>query len=192
MHTLEHWISQYLLDCQYQKALDPKTIKAYRIDLTQFSTLIDQRNLELTREGIMEYIAELHQQYKPKTIRRKIASVKAFCGYLEYEELVQRNPFSRLRLKLSTPLILPRTIPLTAIGAILTVAYQMQENAKHRGNGIRFCGILRCWSFCLLQESGYPSCVRLNVMMCGWMREKSKSMVRAQKNALFRSQIVTF
>lgn len=130
MHTLEHWISQYLLDCQYQKALDPKTIKAYRIDLTQFSTLIDQRNLELTREGIMEYIAELHQQYKPKTIRRKIASVKAFCGYLEYEELVQRNPFSRLRLKLSTPLILPRTIPLTAIGAILTVAYQMQENAK--------------------------------------------------------------
>ena len=133
MHTLQHWISRYLLDCQYQKGLDSKTIKAYRIDLAQFSALADQRNLELTREGIMEYIADLHQQYQPKTIRRKIASIKAFCGYLEYEELTKDNPFSRLRLKLSTPLILPRTIPLSAIGAILTAAYQMKEHAKTPG-----------------------------------------------------------
>ena len=133
MQTLQHWISRYLLDCQYQKGLDPKTLKAYRIDLAQFSALINQRNLELTREGIMEYIADLHQQYRPKTIRRKIASIKAFCGYLEYEELVKDNPFSRLRLKLSTPLILPRTIPLSAIGAILTAAYQMKEHAKTPG-----------------------------------------------------------
>lgn len=133
MQTLQHWISQYLLDCQYQKGLDPKTIKAYRIDLTQFFTLIGQRNLELTREGIMEYIADLHQQYKPKTIRRKIASIKAFCGYLEYEELIKENPFSRLRIKLNAPLILPRTIPLSVIGAILTVAYQTKESAKTQG-----------------------------------------------------------
>ena len=36
MCDLQQWISQYLLDCQYQKGLDPKTIKAYRIDLAQF------------------------------------------------------------------------------------------------------------------------------------------------------------
>ena len=133
MQDLQHWISQYLLDCQYQKGLDSKTIKAYRIDLSQFSILINQRGLELTREGIMEYISNLHQQYKPKTIRRKVASVKAFCGYLEYEELVKENPFSRLRLKLSAPLILPRTIPLSAIEAILTTAYHVKENAKTPG-----------------------------------------------------------
>lgn len=133
MQNLQHWISQYLLDCQYQKGLDSKTIKAYRIDLSQFSILINRRGLELTREGIMEYISDLHQQYKPKTIRRKVASVKAFCGYLEYEELVKENPFSRLRLKLSAPLILPRTIPLSAIDAILTTAYHMKENAKTPG-----------------------------------------------------------
>lgn len=133
MQSLQHWISQYLLNCQYQKGLDPKTIKAYQIDLAQFSTLIDQRSLELTREGIMEYIADLHQQYKPKTIRRKIASVKAFCYHLEYEELIKENPFSRLRIKLSAPLILPRTIPLSVIGTILTTAYQTKENAKTQG-----------------------------------------------------------
>lgn len=130
MQTLQSWISRYLLDCQYQKGLDSKTLKAYRIDLAQFSALVDQRNLELTREGIMEYIADLHQQYRPKTIRRKIASIKAFCSYLEYEELIKENPFSRLRLKLSAPLILPRTIPLSAIEAILTAAYQVKEHSK--------------------------------------------------------------
>ena len=130
MQNQQNWISRYLLDCQYQKALDPKTIKAYRIDLAQFSALMNQKELGLTREGIMEYITVLHQQYKPKTIRRKIASVKAFCGYLEYEGLIRENPFSRLRLKLGTPLILPRTIPLSSIAAILTAAYQLKENVK--------------------------------------------------------------
>lgn len=130
MQTLQHWISQYLLDCQYQKSLNSKTVKAYRIDLTQFSAFIGQNGLHLTREGLMEYIAQLHQQYTPRTIKRKIASVKAFCNHLEYEGLVNENPFSRLRLKLNPPLILPRTLPLSAIEAILESAYQAKAEAK--------------------------------------------------------------
>lgn len=130
MQGLQDWISRYLLDCKYQKDLDSKTLKAYRIDLEQFSALISQNNLELTREGRMEYISDLHQRYKPRTVKRKIASVKAFCGYLEYEELVKENPLSRLRLKLNPPLILPRTIPLSVIEAILTAAYQAREDAR--------------------------------------------------------------
>ena len=82
MQDLQDWISRYLLDCKYQKNLDLKTVKAYRIDLEQFSALISQNDLELTREGLMEYISDLHQRYKPRTVKLKIASVKAFCGYL--------------------------------------------------------------------------------------------------------------
>ena len=80
MCDLQQWISQYLLDCQYQKGLDPKTIKAYRIDLAQFLELAGQKNFKFTRNEIMAYISRLHQQYKPKTIRRKIASIKAFLA----------------------------------------------------------------------------------------------------------------
>ena len=130
MQDLQDWISRYLLDCKYQKGLDSKTLKAYRIDLEQFSALISQSDLELTREGLMEYISDLHQRYKPRTVKRKIASVKAFCSYLEYEELVRENPFSRLRLKLNPPLILPRTIPLPVIEAVLTAAYQAREETR--------------------------------------------------------------
>lgn len=145
MQDLQPWISRYLVDCRYQKGLDSKTIKAYKIDLAQFSSFVDKANLELTREGVMEYISDLHQQYKPKTIRRKIASVKAFCGYLEYEELVSENPFSRLRLKLNAPLILPRTIPLSSIEAILNAAYQVKgkaETSVQRNAAIRDIAVL--------------------------------------------------
>lgn len=145
MQNLQHLISQYLRDCQYQKGLDPKTIKAYRIDLAQFSAFISQNGLKLTREGLMEHITQLHQQYKPRTIKRKLASVKAFCNYLEYEGLVSENPFSRLRLKLSPPLILPKTLPLSAIEAILESAYQVKKEAKtkeHRNTAVRDIAVL--------------------------------------------------
>ena len=129
MHDLQNWISKYLVDCKYQKGLDPKTLKAYRIDLEQFSVFITRSSVELSREGLMGYITDLHQKYKPRTVKRKIASVKAFCGYLEFEELVRENPFSRLRLKLNPPQILPRTISLPTIEAILTAAYRARETA---------------------------------------------------------------
>ena len=44
--------------------------------------------------------------------------------------LIRENPFTRLRLKLGMPLILPRTMSLPVIEAILTAAYQMKEKAK--------------------------------------------------------------
>ena len=130
MTNLQKWVEQYLTACKYQKALDTKTIKAYRIDLSQFSLFAGQGETNLTRSSMMEYISDLHQKYKPRTIRRKIASVKAFCGYLEYEELITENPFTKLQLKLNAPLILPRTIPFSVIEDILSTAYQQGQRER--------------------------------------------------------------
>ena len=127
MTNLQKWTEQYLVACKYQKGLDAKTIKAYRIDLSQFILFTVQGETDLTRSSMMEYISDLHQKYKPRTIRRKIASVKAFCSYLEYEELITENPFTKLQLKLNAPLILPRTIPFSVIEAILSTAYQQGQ-----------------------------------------------------------------
>lgn len=130
MTNLQKWAEQYLTACKYQKGLDTKTIKAYRIDLSQFILFAGRGETNLTRSSMMEYISDLHQKYKPRTIRRKIASVKAFCGYLEYEELITENPFTKLQLKLSAPLILPRTIPFSVIEAILSTAYQQGQRER--------------------------------------------------------------
>lgn len=55
MKNLQYWISQYLLDSQYQKGLDSKTLKAYRIDLTQFSVFMKRDSLESTREERLKH-----------------------------------------------------------------------------------------------------------------------------------------
>lgn len=97
MDTLETCISSYLEYCNSQKCLDEKTMKAYRIDLRQFSEQIPIINIaEITSKTLEQYIARLHEQYKPKTAKRKIASVKALFRYLEYQDIIEHNPFSKV------------------------------------------------------------------------------------------------
>ena len=82
-------------------------------DLRQFSEQIwIIEASELTVPLLETYIAKLHQQYAPKTVKRKIASLKALFHHLEYKEIILHNPFAKLQLRFREPIILPKTIPL--------------------------------------------------------------------------------
>lgn len=72
MKNLSSLIQEYLAYCETQKRLDPKTLKAYRIDLRQFSE-------------------QCHTD--------QIASVKPFFRYLEYRDLIVKNPFHKITLR---------------------------------------------------------------------------------------------
>lgn len=79
MNDLQILIDNYLEYCKNQKRLDTKTIKAYRIDLSQFSKQNIAPNASaITSDMLENYVATLHQKFKPKTVKRKIASLKAF------------------------------------------------------------------------------------------------------------------
>ena len=95
MNNLDAQIIDYLTHCEFQKRLNSKTLKAYKIDLRQFSEFIHISDVADVSSSVLEtYISKLHQLYKPKTVKRKIASVKAFFHYLEYKELNSVNqPF---------------------------------------------------------------------------------------------------
>lgn len=104
MHNLQTHINNYLNYCNSQKRLDEKTIKAYRIDLRQFSEGLTVTEIaEITPPKLEKYIAGLHQQYKPRTVKRKIASVKALFHYFEYKEIIDRNPFNRMQIRFREP-----------------------------------------------------------------------------------------
>lgn len=95
--NLKEYTEKYLHYCHDQKRLDNKTLKAYRIDLTQFTNFFPSTNAsEITSESLESYISNLHKNYKPKTVKRKIASLKAFFHYLEYKEHIDRTPFNKL------------------------------------------------------------------------------------------------
>ena len=92
MNNLQNHIENYLDYCRTQKCLDKKTLKAYRIDLRQFSEQISVTEAsDLTSATLETYVAKLHQQYAPKTVKRKIASLKALFHYFEYKEIIDHN-----------------------------------------------------------------------------------------------------
>lgn len=124
MNTLESYIKNYIEYCTAQKRLDTKTLKAYKIDLRQFSEQISTTEIESITTSVLEtYITNLHQQYSPKTVKRKIASIKAFFHYLEYKDIIILNPFNKLQIKFREPVILPKTIPLKTLEVLFNAAY---------------------------------------------------------------------
>jgi integrase/recombinase XerD len=127
--TLKEVITGYLTYCEYQKKLSAKSIKAYTIDLTQFRRHTVSENIPAKTE-ISVYITHLHKTYSPQTVKRKIASIRAFLNYLEFEEIVSENPMKKIKTKFQVPQMLPRTIPLTVIESILRTAYQELQQAK--------------------------------------------------------------
>lgn len=125
--NIKKQIRDYLEHCKYEKNLDPKTLKAYEIDLRQFVSFIGAESCVYSKGVLQSYIAHLQSNYKIKSVKRKIASLKAFFNYLEYEEILETNPFSKMRIKLHEPFLLPRTIPLAVIGSLLHCAYQKKS-----------------------------------------------------------------
>ncbi len=145
MNLKEH-TEKYLHYCSDQKRLDKKTLKAYRIDLKQFTNFFSSTNVsEITSESLESFISDLHRSYKPKTVKRKIASLKAFFHYLEYKDVIELTPFNKIQIKFREPVILPKTIPLFTIENLLTVMYQQRTNAKtnyQKRNAIRDIAVI--------------------------------------------------
>ncbi len=131
MNSMEILITNYLEYCQIQKRLDEKTLKAYRIDLRQFSEHFAKTEItDISSEMLEAYIARLHQQYKPKTVKRKIASLKALFHYSEYREILGQNPFHKLQIHFREPAILPKIIPLHTVELFLRTIYSQRNTAK--------------------------------------------------------------
>lgn len=123
-------IEMYLKACRFQKNLDEKTIKAYRIDLRQFLDFWEEAGGPLSRETLTGYIEQLNKTFKPKSAKRKIAALKAFFHYLEEEEILLDNPFHKLKIHMQQPKTLPRAVPLHLIEAMLRAVYAEIDSAK--------------------------------------------------------------
>lgn len=123
MNTLNNQIAEYLEYCQHRKRLDSKTLKAYKADLQQYAVFCTGLPDCFAKNAVDDYITNLHKLHKPKTVKRKIASLKAFFHHLEYKELLHENPFTRLDIRFREAKLLPKTIPFHSIQAFLSTLY---------------------------------------------------------------------
>ena len=129
MNTLNDYVAEYIEYCEYRKRLDRKTLKAYRIDLKQYADYLQNTSEFYFKDILDKYITHLHKQYKPKTVKRKIASLKAFFHYMEYKEILSENPFSKLDIRFREAKLLPKTIPFHSLQTFLSTLYQQKEQA---------------------------------------------------------------
>lgn len=123
-------LREYLNHCRFQKNLSAKTLGAYDADLRQFYEIVEDEAEALTKSSILRYMECLHNSYKPKTVKRKIASLKAFISYLEEEEQIITNPFDKLKIKYKEIQALPKTIPVDILQRILNCMYKELQRPK--------------------------------------------------------------
>jgi integrase/recombinase XerD len=137
MQNAPSLFNEFIFHCQYEKNLSPKTLKAYKIDLYQFlqySNIVDEKEIvTLQKETIKHYIQYLFDQtLKEKTIKRKLATLKAFFNYLEFDEKIATNPFSKMRLSIKEPKRVPKTIDIKEIKKILSYVYKVKKMSKNK------------------------------------------------------------
>ena len=140
--NLRKSIALYLNFCLEQKTLSSKTTKAYGTDLTQFAKFSAGT---FDKNVIIDYIAHLHKQFKPKTAKRKITALKAFTHYLMTQEIIETNPFDKIDTSFREPMVLPKVIPMNIIGKILANAYENFRQCSAdfaRKNAIRNIAVL--------------------------------------------------
>jgi integrase/recombinase XerD len=134
---LQEAVSQFLFHCRYEKNLSPKTLKAYSIDLRQFTEYL-ATHLELTtlpavdKTALRAYIKSLFGPLKEKSIKRKVATLKALFHFLEREDTIAVNPFRKMDVRIKETRRLPRTIPLADLKRLFKHLYRLKQDHPDR------------------------------------------------------------
>lgn len=130
---IEEAKERFAFHCKYEKNLDGNTLRAYNTDMRQFLNRHSIKEVQdIDKVLLKNYIEFLYKNdYKIKTIKRKIAVLKAFFNYLEFDDLILANPFRKLKLSLKEPKILPETLELNEVEIILKFLHKNKAESKN-------------------------------------------------------------
>jgi integrase/recombinase XerD len=134
MNTLQTATKEFLHYCKYEKNLSSKTLKAYQTDLFQLQSFLIQNQfsvelIKISKQELRQYLTDI-SHFKPKSIKRKIASTKALFNFLEFEDKIQTNPFRKMRINIKVPRILPCVMDMQEILQIFKVIYKHKNEIK--------------------------------------------------------------
>jgi site-specific recombinase XerD len=143
MQQIELYIEKFLSYCTAHRKLSALSVRNYRLDMRHFVRFLTEKMPDaatcpqITRAVLNAYLDELSGKYKVKTIKRKIACLRSFFNFLEYEEIVEDNPFRKFHLNMREGFHLPKTMALAEVDLILKAAYGQTV----RGPGEKFTRI---------------------------------------------------
>jgi len=125
-------VEAFLEHCKYNRNLSDLTLKAYQLDLKQFRVYSElyQHSKDIAKiekRHLESYIRNI-SKYSPRTIRRKIATLKSFFKYLEFDEIIEINPFRKIISRIPVPKDLPKTLELSDLKTLFNCLYSIEEN----------------------------------------------------------------
>ncbi|WP_046757686.1 tyrosine-type recombinase/integrase [Kordia jejudonensis] len=127
-------ISFFLFHCEIEKKLSPKTLKAYETDLRQFATFLKTDDLtKITKDDLKLYLGIL-SKFASRTMKRKVATLKTFFSFLEFEEAIETNPFHKVRIKIKLEKLLPKILSIAEINAILKNVYAEKASVNTKNS----------------------------------------------------------
>jgi integrase/recombinase XerD len=146
METIEEAIVDFKFHCQYEKSLSEKTLKAYNTDISQFVNFLDKYNyskmlISVDKSILKEFIKSISNK-RPKTIKRKLATLKALFNYLEFEDHIITNPFRKMRIKIKEQKVLPIVLSYSEVLKIFKHIYKIKNSLKDKGK-YSYTAILR-------------------------------------------------
>ncbi len=130
-------ISDFLFHCRVEKNLSIHTLKAYKLDLDQFINYLSVKGEaveieKVDKQMLREYLQQLVENNKIKTVKRKIATLKALFNYLEFEDRLTVNPFRKMRIKIKEPLHLPGVLTLNEVKTLFQTVYRAKRECRDR------------------------------------------------------------
>ncbi len=128
MEVTEETINSYLWHCKASKRLSEHTLRAYRIDLHQLLFWLQASDANtLDKKQLEVYLAHLNSQFAASSVKRKVASIRAFAAHRTLEH-GEANPFANMRISIREPQRLPRTITISNLSKLLSKS-NLQDGA---------------------------------------------------------------
>jgi tyrosine recombinase XerC len=95
---MQNTLSKFLKHLEIEKNYSDHTLLNYRLDLEEFFHFLGHdRIAEVDYPLLRRYLAELRvKELRPRSVARKLSSLRSFFRYLQREGLVKKNPASLL------------------------------------------------------------------------------------------------
>ena len=128
-------IKLFLEHCEFEKRLSEDTLIAYESDLLQLNNFLSLNDIELVNDidkNVVKGYLQSLSKFKPKTIKRKIASAKAYLNLLEFEDYIVVNPFRKVKIRIKEPRQLPCALEFEEIRDLLKVVRRAKDKIEDK------------------------------------------------------------
>lgn len=148
MKSTENAFKEFLSHCQFEKNLSKKTILAYSGDIDQFTDYLISQKVSLDDicnidKTILRNYFQNISSFKPKTIKRKIATLKSLFNFLEFEDTILVNPFRKMKINIKEPLVLPKSMSLDEVKQILDLLYTKETLLTSKKKSFKYLSLVR-------------------------------------------------